>query len=236
MPPRLARPIANGRDPLTAGGAVQVTHDGKPLITPRGAPLVVPTRALADAIAREWAGSDPKPSVDRLSMTHIASAVVDQVAPEPGALRRAIAAYAETDLVCYRADAPAGLAQRQRDAWDPMVAWAARTLDAPLLVTAGIVHVQQPQSSLDAIARQIAARDPFALAGLAELVMVSGSVVLGLAVAHRRLSADDAWALCRVDETWQAERWGWDDEAQASAAAVLDRMRTAERFLDLASA
>lgn len=129
-----------------------------------------------------------------------------------------LAAYGETDLTCHRAASPAELAARQAQGWDPVLAWAADTLGAPLVPTAGVLPVPQPAASLDALLAHVAAVDEFRLTALHDLVTLSGSILLGLAVAHRHLAPDTAWSLSRIDEDWQIEQWGEDEEAAEAAA------------------
>ena len=147
-----------------------------------------------------------------------------------------IAAYGDTDLICYRATEPEGLRERQAEAWDPLLAWSAEALGAPLTQVVGLMPQDQPPASLAALRAAVAREDAFGLVALHDLVTLSGSLVIGLAVARGAIAADDAWALSRVDEAWQAELWG--DDAEAEAAAALRRtdfLRAAELQQMLAS-
>jgi chaperone required for assembly of F1-ATPase len=167
-----------------------------------------------------------------MPLTRTANSAIDTVAAHHGAVAADLARYAETDLLCHRAAAPAALAERQAAAWDPWLAWAAG-IGAPLRVTAGVVAVAQPAESLARLAARVAARDAFALAGLHEAVTLTGSLVLGLAVAEGVLAAADAFALSRLDEDWQAALWGRDEEAAEVVAARARAMEDAGRFLAL---
>lgn len=194
-----------------------VLLDDRSLRTPAGSPLVVPTAALAAAIATEWNALATEILPDRLPLTRAANAAIDRVAPDPAPVADAVAAYGGTDLLCYRADGPAELVDRQAAAWDPWLAWAAARYGAPLLTATGIMHQPQPPASLAALRTAVGAADPFTLTALHELVALSGSLILGLAVADAALDPITAWALSRLDETWQAEQWGIDAEAEAAA-------------------
>jgi len=199
------------------GTGFGVRLDDRLLRTPAGEPLAVPTAALAAAIAVEWDALDGEIRPELLPFTRAANVAIDRVARDPGPVVEAIADYGGTDLLCYRAAGPEGLAARQAAGWDPWLVWSARTLHAPLLAVTGVMHVAQPVSSLAALRAAVAAEDEFGLTALHELVAISGSLVLGLAVARRALDAERAWALSRIDETWQAEQWGLDAEAEAAA-------------------
>jgi len=200
-----------------APGGFAVDLDDRPLRTPAGRPLVLPTEALARAVAAEWDALGGEIDPHRLPLTRAANSAIDRVAARRDAVIDAIAEYGASDLLCYRADAPAGLAQRQADGWDPWLAWGARTLGAPLVAVAGVMHHRQPAPSLAALRAAVAEHDAFGLAALHELVTLSGSLVLGLAVARGALDAEAAWELSRIDETWQVEHWGLDAEAEAAS-------------------
>lgn len=209
-----------------------VVLDGRPVKTPAKVPLVLPTEALARAVAEEWDAQQGEVRPARMPLTRTANSAIDKVAPMAAAVVEEIARYGGTDLLCYRATGPAGLIARQAAAWDPWLdAIAARGM--ALRVTSGIVHVAQPEESLAALTAEVARRSHFELAALYDLVAITGSLVLGLAVAEGQLDASDAFNLARLDEDWQAEQWGVDDEAAESAAVKRQAMRDAGRFLRL---
>jgi chaperone required for assembly of F1-ATPase len=212
-----------------------IALDARLLRTPAGAPLVLPTEALADAIAAEWAALDTEIRPERLPFTRSANSAIDRVIPHCAAVVDAIAAYGETDLLCYRAATPAALADRQAAAWDPWLHWSARTLHAPLVAVTGVMHHPQPDRSRAALRAAVADLDAFRLTALHDLVALSGSLVLGLAVARGALDAAEAWDLSRLDETWQAEQWGLDAEAEAAAAVHRGNFMRARALLDLLS-
>jgi chaperone required for assembly of F1-ATPase len=204
--------------PAPESGGVGVRLDGRPLRTPAGATLLVPTGELAAEIAAEWDALDGEIDPGRLPFTRAANAAIDRVAPRPGPVVDAIAEYGGSDLLCYRAGGPAALVARQAAAWDPWLLWSARALDAPLVAVTGVMHAAQPAASLAALRTAVAAEDAFGLVALHELVALSGSLVLGLAVARGALAPEEAWNASRLDEAWQAEQWGLDAEAEAAAA------------------
>ena len=218
------------------GGAFGVALDSKPVNTPRAVPLRVPSRELAEAIAAEWNAVEGELRPEAMPLTRVAVAAIDQVAPAPEPLVELVAAYAETDLICYRAAGPEGLCRRQATLWDPMLAWAERSLGARLVPVAGVMHRPQPAGSMAALRAAVAGQDPFRLAGLAELVALSGSLIIGLAVARGALEGKAAWPLSRVDEDWQAEQWGEDAEAADAAARRRAEFLSAERYLRLLGA
>ena len=214
--------------------------DGKPVHIPSGSLLAVPGPALAAAIAAEWqaAGGEPggawRPTDTPL--TQLAATALDRIAPDPLPTVDALAAYGETDLLCYRATAPVALIEREAREWQPWLDWAASALDAPLRVTAGIGFVAQDPDALAALRRVVAAADAWTLAGLGVAVPALGSLVLGLALAAQRLDPAEAHRIATLDARFQAEIWGIDEEAAAHDRAVAADVELADRFIRLTRA
>lgn len=210
-----------------------VVLDGRPVRTPARAPLVVPARVLAEAIATEWAGQDEYIRPHRMPLTQIASTAIDRVRPQRDAVVEALVAYARTDLLCYRATAPAELIERQARVWQPLLDWAALRFDGALVVTSGVVPVEQPAGAINGLRGAAADGDDFVLAALHGVTVACGSLVLALAVREGRLDAAGACAASELDEDWQAEQWGRDPEAEARRRGIRDEIHAAARFLAL---
>ena len=221
---------------VPAEGGFTVQLDGRPVKTPAKTPLILPTLALAQAVAAEWDAQQGVVRPETMPMTRMANSALVKVPPAFDAVVDEIARYGATDLLCYRAEAPESLVRRQAEGWDPLLDWAAATFDAPLVITVGIVPVAQPDTSLARLRAVVAGYDAFRLVGLHDLVAITGSLVLGLAVARGRLTPDAAFALSRLDEDWQAELWGVDSEAAASAAAKRGDLSDAARFFAFSAA
>lgn len=207
--------------------------DGRPMRTPARASLLVPAEALANAIAEEWRSVDADIDPRAMPLTGLANAAIDRVAPERQAFAGGLARYAEADLACYRSDWPPDLLERQRSAWDPLLAWARRRYDVDFVTTSRLMHVPQPQATIELLAHAIGALDAFRLAGLSPLVTIGGSLVAGLAVLDRAIPADEAWRAVSVDERWQLEQWGADGEAEAALENKKSDFFAAARFLEL---
>ena len=207
--------------------------DGKTLKTPRGALLVLPAQALAEAVAEEWRGQGEDIVPAEMPLTKLANTAIDGVAPRREEVIAEIVAFARHDHLCYRTDAPAELVRRQNEAWDPLLDWAAERYGAPLVTAHGVTSIAQPETSLAALKAVVEAFDPFALAALHVAASICGSLVLGLAVADRRLTAADAFACSQLDERYQAEKWGLDAEAEARARRLAAELDAAARFMDL---
>ncbi len=216
-----------------AQGGFAVHLDGRPVRTPLKSPLVLPTEALAVAIAQEWRAVAGKVDPKTMPLTRMANSAVDKVAPQFAAVADMLAAYGGSDLLSYRAEGPPALVQRQAQAWDPLLDWAATALGAKLRTTQGIMPAPQPPESLARLAKAVHALTPFQLAAFHDLVALSGSLVLALATAGRRLDAETAWTLSRIDEDWQIAHWGADEEAAEHAALKRADFLTADRFFAL---
>ena len=217
-------------------GGFAIRLDRRPLRTPAKAPCVVPSRALAEAVAAEWAAVEGVVDPAEMPLTRAANSAIDRVIPEQDAVAAIIAAYGEADLICYRAPHPQGLARRQGEAWNPLLAWVEEALGARLVSVAGVVHVAQPPESLARLGAAVRTHGAWELTALHDLVSISGSLVIGLAVSRGRLDAATAWPLSRIDEDWQIEEWGEDDEAAALAGRRRADFASAARLLELVRA
>lgn len=219
-----------------AGQGFQVLLDARPLRTPGRLPLILPTADLALAVAGEWDAQGDVIDPNAMPLTRAANSAIEKVAPQFADVADMLAGYGGTDLLSYRADRPAELVRRQAEAWDPLVDWAATDLRGPLRITHGVIPVDQDSRSLSQFHRHLTELDAFGLTALHDLVTLPGSLVLGLAVIRGRIDADTAFRLSRIDEDFQIERWGADDEAEAAAESRKQAMRVAERVWHLSRA
>jgi chaperone required for assembly of F1-ATPase len=216
-----------------AEGGWEIALDGRPVKTPARAALVVPSEALADAVAAEWEAQEDKVDPRSMPLTGLANAAIDRVAPDPESFARSLALYGESDLTCYRAEDPAALVARQEERWDPLIAWARRRFDVDFEIVFGIVHRPQPPATLERLRHAVVALGAFELAALAPLVTISGSLLIALALAEGASDVDTAWAAATLDEAFQAEHWGEDQQAAAALEARRRDFEAANRFLEL---
>lgn len=229
-----ARRFWNEARVTQADGGFSVALDGRPVKTPAKAPLVVPTAQMAEAVAAEWDAQQDEIQPATMPVTRAANAAIDKVAAQHAEVAAMIAAYGDSDLLCYRADSPQELAARQAAAWDPFLDWADRTFGARLIPVVGVMHAPQAPEALRRLGEPVHAMDPFSLTAFHDLVSLSGSLVLGLAAVHEAEDIGALWRLSRIDETWQEEQWGVDEEARAQAEVKESEFHAAKRFHDLA--
>jgi len=211
-------------------GTFVVLLDGNRLNTPARVPLALPSRALAEAVAAEWSSQGDAVRPERMPLTRLANVAVERTPNTRTALAEQIASYGATDLLHHRADQPEELARRQAESWDPILEWAETALGLRLPVAVGILAPDRDASHLG----ELALREPdFQLTGLAHATALFGSAFLAFALLRGRLDAQEAFALSRVDETFQSEQWGEDPEAQERAIALAADAHAAGRFLEL---
>ena len=214
-------------------GGFTVHLDGRPVRTPVKSPLVLPTLALAEAVAAEWQAQEVTVKPETMPFTRTANSAVDKVKPQFAAVADMLTEYGGSDLLCYRAEGPAELVALQAQGWDPLLDWAREDLGAPLRTTVGVMPVAQPEASLAALRGLVHGFGPFELAAFHDLVAISGSLVLALAVTRGRIDVAEAWRLSRIDEDWQIALWGEDEEAAEVAARKREALLQADRFLTL---
>jgi chaperone required for assembly of F1-ATPase len=240
MRPRLLKRFYQAVGVTEGEGSFALLLDGRPVKTPARRTLAVPNAVLAEALAAEWRAQGEYVDPATMPLTRLANTIIDGVADAPDPVAAEVEKYLGTDLVFYRAATPDGLVARQAEVWDPLVAWAREALGARFVLVEGMAHVPQPAEALAAARDAIPAdatnpTELWRLGALSAITTLTGSALIGLAVVHRRLTAEEAWAAAHVDEDWNMQTWGRDEldlerrafrfaEMQA-AATVLDALR-----------
>jgi chaperone required for assembly of F1-ATPase len=210
-----------------------VMLDGRPVRTPGKNLLRVSSPALADAIAAEWDASDQDVDPRTMPFTGLSNAAIDRISPDPDAFTADLAKYAESDVLCYRAEDPPELARREAEQWNPLLEWAQKRFDIHFEIVHAIIHRAQPPATIVRLAAALSPMDPFQLAAMSPLVTISGSLVTALAVFEAHIDADTGFAITHLDEIWQAEQWGEDHLATEARAARRKDFVTAAAFLGL---
>jgi chaperone required for assembly of F1-ATPase len=217
-------------DVIAADSGFAITLDGKPIRTPSGRIITAPSREIAEAIAGEWDAQQEMIDPLTMPMTRFANSVVEAVVDRVDDVIADIAKYFSSDLLFYRAGHPEGLVARESAHWDGVLFWAAETLGAHFILAQGIVHVRQPDSAI-AAARAALPTDPWVIAAMHVVTTMTGSALLALALLHGAREPDEVWAAAHVEEDWNAEQWGVDEEAASRRAARLVDFQAATRIL-----
>jgi len=214
-------------------GGWGIALDGRPVRTPQRAPLAVASIALAEAVAAEW--RDVSETIDpaAMPMTGLTNAAIDLATPDLMAFAAPVAAYAESDLFCYRDARDAALQAEQAAAWNPLLAWAEARYGIEFTLTQGVLPVDQPDATIMALQDAVLAQDAWRITALTPLVTIGGSLVAGLALLENALDADALWEAVSLDDLYQERRWGADSEAQKARAAHKRDWDNAARFLTL---
>lgn len=192
----------------------RIMLDGRGVRTPKRAPLALPSKALAERVAAEWRAQGDAIQPHTMPLTKLANTTLDGVIGREDAVRDEVAAYAGSDLLCYRAERPRELVRRQQELWDPLLAWARQAIGVELKATSGVMPIAQPQESRERVRAAIGRLDPFALAACHVMTTLTGSAVLALAFIAGRLTVQEAWSAAHLDEDFQNANWGEDWEAR----------------------
>lgn len=207
--------------------------DERPVRTPLKRALELPTKALAEAVATEWEGQGEKIEPHTMPLTRLANTTLDRVEPDLDRIIGEIVDFAGSDLVCYRAEKPQGLVERQARAWQPVLDWARSTLGAEFQATEGVVHVRQPAAALQATRNYLAEKSPWDLTAIHNITTLTGSALIAAMACSNAIPASEAWDEAHVDEDWQIEQWGWDEEARHRRNHRRREFDTCLRFCEL---
>ena len=215
------------------GAGWRVLLDGKPIRTPAKAAQVVPSEALAQVMALEWSAQGEEIDPAAFIFRDMADYAIDVVARDPAAAAANLLRYAETDTLCYRAEAGEALHDRQIEVWEPLLCAAETRWDVHFERVDGILHRPQPPATLARMAAVLAPLDAFTLGALTTLTTLTASLVIGLAALEPEANAEALWAAANIEEDWQTELWGKDAEALALRARRLAEFSAAMRFAGL---
>lgn len=228
LPKRFYKEVSVGE----GEGGFTILLDGRPVRTPARGLLAVPTRALAEAMAAEWAAQEAEINPFLMPLTRLVNVALDRVAPEAEAVRDEVVRYAGSDMLFYRAEGPQGLLGRQAAKWDPVLDWLSGTHGARFFLSEGVRHVAQPAEALERVSALVP-QAPLALAAVHSMTTLTGSALLALAVAHGVLDVEEAWSAAHVDEDWNRAQWGEDEIASARRTARRAEMDAAAKVLAL---
>ncbi len=218
-------------DPVEGKYAIHL--DARPVRTPLGNALELPVLPLAKAIVREWLAQGDTIDPASMPLCGFANTAIDRVGADRQTVSATLMNYAETDLLCYRADHPDDLVSRQHESWQPILDWAAASLGVQMQITVGVLPVEQPPESLKALNDRLSRLDDMEFTAVASIAAACGSLILALALAEARIDGEQAFQCSQLDESFQSERWGLDEEAEARQLKLKEDIASAALFLSL---
>lgn len=203
-------------------GGFGVALDDKPIKTPAKNILLVPTYELATFVADEWINVGEEINPQTLRFTKLCNASIDSMPDKFEAVVEMLSDYADTDLLCHKSESPEGLVLRQTRIWDPVLTWVEQKHGLKFNQTVGILPVAQPPETREVLKSWLNSLNKFEMMACHDLTVMSGSIIVAKAVCDNYLSASEAWEVSRVDEDWQTEQWGVDEEAEKAANIKFD--------------
>lgn len=221
-------------DVVTVEGGYGITLDDRPVPTPLGHAMTLPTKPLADAIAEEWRVQGVTVDPRSMPLSGLANTAIDRTEAQRSAIVEEALAFAATDLLCYRTEAPDDLAQRQHDCWQPLVDWAGESLGVRLETTTGLLPVSQPPENSGVLKKQLENLHHMELTAVAALAAATSSLILAMAVTNGRIDSEEAFQAAQLDESYQNERWGHDAEAEARQRHLRTDITAMANFITLA--
>ena len=205
--------------------------DDEFLQTPKKNKVLLPTRELAQKVAKEWRQQKEIIDPTKMPYTRLANSALDTVKESFDTVVADVLHYGDTDLVCYRADSPEDLVKLQNKHWDPILDWAKNQFKIEVKITNGINYKAQDPVQLRKLSREISSYNFFTLTGFYDLVTISGSLLIALAVYYSHVSLKRGFDISFLDEDWQRKKWGQDEESIKNRANKFREFQIAYRFL-----
>lgn len=201
-------------------GNYVVVLDERVLKTPGKQPLTFEQEFRAALVAKEWQAQQDEIKPETMPCTRLMNVSCELTPTRRPELVSEFRSYCRTDLLCYRTASPRDLARRQDENWQPILDWAAKNHGFELAVTTGLSAIAQPETSLNFASTYADSQDNAQLTLLVHFMASLGSSVLALALMEGHLDAERAFAHSRLDEMFQNERWGEDEEAMLSRQSL----------------
>jgi len=207
--------------------------DGRPVRTPSGNALNAPVKRLAEAMVTEWNNQGKQVIPASMPLCGLANAAVDRIGPQRTTFIEKIKGHANSDLVCYWAEFPPDLVKSQHDTWQPLIDWANKSFGTAFQTTVGIKHIDQPEESISIMGQEAGKFDDFALAAFTDLETTLGSVIIAMSLYHQKINLDQAFDAAFLDELFQIDRWGEDQEAAERRKGVREELAATHNFINL---
>ena len=199
-----------------AEGGWQVTLDDRAMKTVKGSQQIVPTRGLAEMLAAEWEAQGEKIDPASFVIRDMADYAIDIVAPDHAATADKLVAYGDTDTLLYRADPDEPLYVRQQEVWEPIVAEFEQREGVELTRVSGIIHKPQADATIARLKARLGEVQAFELAAIETMTSLAASLLIALTASDtsEEEQAKKLWDAASLEEEWQADLWGRDEEAE----------------------
>ena len=218
----------------TAPEGFTLRLDSKTLKTPLGKVLLFKTPAHAEEVMHEWRSQGDQILPLTMPITQLTNTYVDKVqGAERPALENAVLEYAQSDLLCYFADRPQDLQQRQKNLWIPLLDSLKQLHGITLMTSEGIRHVRQSADTLQSFKRVISSLDAIDFTVVQALTAPLGSLVLALTLIQKVQTPDEIFQAATVDEHYQMEKWGQDQIAMDRLSALQVDIHNVAKFRNI---
>lgn len=217
------------------GGAYTVLLDGKTALTPSRASLASTSHPLAEAVAAEWNAQDPHVDPETMPLTRLLATQIDRIAPQREGVIASLLTYVDADTLCFRAQHPTDLRERQQRQWQPALDWLEREHGIALVSTEGLMPPKQAPDTSLRIRRSLEQLNDTQLTAFQAAASLASSLALSFALIHRHLSAADVFTAAFLDELYQVEKWGEDELARDRRQRIAGDLQAIERYLDLSA-
>ena len=215
------------------GPSFAILLDDNYLYTPKKAKVLLPTQKLAQKVADEWKLQKKIINPSKMPYSRLVNSAIDKVNENFDSIVSDLVDYGDTDLVCYRSISPEDLVILQNKHWDPILVWAKNELEVDLKVNSGVNYKAQDPIQLQKLSKEISSFNPFSLTGLYDLVTISGSLLVALAVYYKHITPTEGFDISFLDEDWQRKKWGQDEESNKNRFNKFKEFQLAFRFLEL---
>ena len=123
------------------------------------------------------------------------------------------------------------LVKRQEKIWGPLLEWANEEINTRFIRTQSLDVPEQEKTSgyrLKAFLEKLSDKE---LAAFYVAALNMKSVLLAAALVKGRINAKQAFEAAYLEELWQAENWGVEEEAEKRRAEVRQELVEIEKFL-----
>jgi chaperone required for assembly of F1-ATPase len=203
----------------------QILLDKKILKTPMQNDLIFTNYRISYETSLEWDINSEVLDTDEMIFFGIFSTAIDRIVNDRFLYINEIMKFVDTDLICYKADKPDELVELQNKHWDPILLIIKNYIDEEIKVFTGIMPGKQNIQVHNKIKKLIHNFSNIELSILHRLTNIIGSIFISLCVIKGDILKKNICQLCFLDELWQAENWGVEEEAAKKRDKVFKELK-----------